>query len=344
MSIGRVLRSLSVRQRPSSAWALALLLFGGGMRCLFGTGAHVAAGTSTVIVTAVGVVSALLGLAVYALGARLPRAFIPVLLAETTAVTSVLVATSTDRANVALSALAYPWASLYAAHFLSRRASYSIAALSAGGFGAGIIATGLHGLVGAWVLVTLTVCSVTAVTESLVAALRRQSETDPLTRVANRAGFQRLADQLLASAARRSEPVVLVLCDIDGLKQVNDASGHAAGDAVLTGVVREWQAVLRSNDVIARLGGDEFAVLLPDTDLEGARASVDRLRGATKSAFSAGIAAWIPGSSLDVLLADADAAMYACKPASNRAVIPQPRRSGTSLGHFPKSQATFQGG
>jgi diguanylate cyclase (GGDEF)-like protein len=328
LSIGRVLRSLSVRQRPSSAWALALLLFGGGMRCLVGTGSHVAAGASTLIITSVGVLSVIFGLTVYVVGARLPRALTPVLLAETTAITSVLVATSTSRADVALSALAYPWASLYAAHFLSRRASYPIAALSAGGFAAGIIATGLHGLVGAWVLVTLTICAVTAVTESLVAALRKQSETDPLTRVANRAGFQRLADQLLASAARRGAPVALVLCDIDGLKQVNDAGGHAAGDAVLTGVVREWYAVLRSNDVVARLGGDEFAVLLPDTDLDGARASVDRLRGATSNAFSAGIATWTPGTSLDVLLADADAAMYACKPRSVRAsaTIPPPRR------------------
>ena len=338
--MGRVLTSLSIRRRPASAWALAMLLFGGGMRCLFGTGAHVAAGTSTVVVTSIGVVAALLGIAVYVLGPRCPRALVPVLLAVTTAITSMLVATSTNRADVALSALSYPWASLYAAHFLSRRASYSVVGLSAGGFGAGIIATGLHGLVGAWVLVTLTVCAVTAVTESLVSALRKQSETDPLTRVANRAGFQRLADQLLASAARRGEPVALVLCDIDGLKQVNDAGGHAAGDAVLTGVVREWLSVLRSNDVIARLGGDEFAVLLPDTDADGAHASVERLRSATNNAFSAGVASWTPGSSLDALLADADAAMYACKPASGRGApaIPTPRQPWTTS---VPSQATI---
>jgi diguanylate cyclase (GGDEF)-like protein len=270
---------------------------------------------------------------VYVLGERCPRVAIAVLLTATTAVTSVLVATATNRADVALSALAYPWAALYAAHFLSRRAAYAVVVLIAGGFGAGILATGLSGLLDAWVLETATVCAVTAVTESLVKALRKQSETDPLTRIANRAGFQRLADQLLASAARRGEPVALVLCDIDGLKQVNDAGGHAAGDAVLTGVVREWLTVLRSNDVIARLGGDEFAVLLPDTDINGAHASVERLRTATSSAFSAGVATWTPGRTFDGLLADADAEMYACKPSGRRALplVPGPRRPAGSM-------------
>jgi diguanylate cyclase (GGDEF)-like protein len=328
MSMGRVLGSLSIRQRPASAWALALLLAGGGVRCLFGPGAHVAAHTPSAVVAAVGTASVLLAGFVYVVGERCPRAGIAVLLAATTAVTSVLVATATNRADVALSALAYPWAALYAAHFLSRRSAYAVVVLIAGGFGAGILASGLSGLLGAWVLEIATVCAVTAVTESLVNALRKQSETDPLTRIANRAGFQRVADQLLASAARRGEPVALVLCDIDGLKQVNDAGGHAAGDAVLTGVVREWLAVLRSNDVIARLGGDEFAVLMPDTDLDGAHASVERLRTATSSAFSAGVSTWAPGSTLDVLLADADAEMYACKPANGRShgVVPAPRQ------------------
>lgn len=328
MSIGRVLRALSVRQRPSSAWTLALLLLGSSVRCFAGPGTHVAAGKPAVVVTAVGAAAVLLAAFVYVVGARCPRVAIPYLLAAATSVTSVLVAFSANRADVVMCAFAYPWASLYAAHFLSRRATYVNVGLSSGGFAAAIAATGLPDLVGAWVLVTATVIAVTSVTTSLVSAMRRQSETDPLTRVANRAGFQRLGDQVLASAARRGQPVSVVLCDIDGLKQINDAGGHAAGDEVLTGVVREWLGVLRSNDVLARLGGDEFAVLLPDTDAAGARASVDRLRASTRNAFSAGVAEWKPGTSLGVLLADADAAMYACKPSAARtyAAVPAPRQ------------------
>ena len=337
MSLGRALRALLIRQRPSSAWALSLLLLGAGARCLVGPGARAHAGTTSIAVMSVGSVCVLLAATIYLFGLRAPRVSVPVLLATTTGVTSLLVATAPSRADIALSALAYPWVCLYAAHFLSRRAAYLNVALIAAGFGAAITSSGLPNLLGAWVLVTATVTAVTAVTASLVSALRRQSETDPLTLVANRAGFRRLADQVLASAARRGEPVALVLCDVDGLKQVNDANGHAAGDAVLTGIVREWLGVLRANDVIARLGGDEFAVLMPDTDVEGARASVDRLRGSTESAFSAGIATWTPGTSLDVLLADADAAMYASKPGRARTVahVPSQRQAVATFNPAP---------
>jgi len=326
--MGRVLRSL-VRQRPSSAWALSLLLLGAAARCLFGTGSHVAGSAAAMTVTAVGAGCALLAVLVYVAGSRCHRRLIFALLVLTTLATSLIVAGSDDRADVALSALAYPWTSLYAAHFLSRRAAYAHAALIAIGFGAGIAANGLPGLVGAWVIVTTTVVGVTAVTSSLIVSLRRQSETDPLTRIANRAGFRRLASQVLAAAERQGHPVALILCDIDGLKQINDVRGHAAGDEVLTGVVRGWRGALRGNDVLARLGGDEFAVLLPDTSPVGAQATVERLRAATSSSFSAGIASWTPGTSLDSLLADADAAMYACK-LSRKVVgvsLPAQRRS-----------------
>jgi diguanylate cyclase (GGDEF)-like protein len=173
------------------------------------------------------------------------------------------------------------------------------------------------------------VVAVTAVTAHLTDAMRQQSETDPLTGVVNRAGFRRQAEHVIAAAARRNQPVALVLCDIDGLKQVNDARGHAAGDALIIGIVNGWRDALRGNDVLARLGGDEFAVLLPDTTEEGATALVERLRAATDNAFSAGVATWSPGTSLEALIAEADATMYAAKPQRNRIVasIPAPRRT-----------------
>jgi diguanylate cyclase (GGDEF)-like protein len=308
-------------------WALCLLLLGGGVRCLVEPGADVGGDTAPTALLAAGAACIALAGAIYVFGLPRLRATIPVLLTLLTAVTSLLVASADDRADVALSAFAYPWASLYAAHFLSRRAAYALVGLISAGCAGGIVATGLPNLFGAWALVTATVIAVTLVTTALVEQLRRQSETDPLTSVANRAGLQRLAEQVLAGAARRDEPVALVLCDVDGLKQINDANGHAAGDAVLTGIVASWRGVLRRDDVIARLGGDEFAVLMPATNAEGAQASVDRLRVASDKSFSAGIATWTPGTSLDDLIADADAAMYACKPRSARgaAAIPSPR-------------------
>jgi diguanylate cyclase (GGDEF)-like protein len=328
-----MLGTLLVRQRPSSVWALCLLLVGAGVRSLVEPDVDLAGSAAATAVMAIGAGCVLLAAVIYLFGLHKPRVTIPATLTLITAVTSLVVGISDDRADVALSAFAFPWVALYAAHFLSRRAAYVNVGLIAVGCASGIVATGLPHLFGAWVVVTGTAAAVTLVTAALVDQLRLQSETDPLTSVANRAGFQRLADQVLAGAARRGESVALVLCDIDGLKQINDANGHAAGDAVLTGIVTSWRGVLRGNDVIARLGGDEFAVLMPATSTDGAQASVDRLRAATDNSFSAGVAVWAPGTSLAALLADADAAMYACKPPSARtmASIPSPRGPVTTV-------------
>jgi diguanylate cyclase (GGDEF)-like protein len=332
---------LRPRRRPSSAWALALLLAGAGTRCLIGTGVYTSVHTDVVVALAVGIVCLLFGALVCLVG-RVSCAAVLLALAFITAVTSFLVAMADNRADVAMAALPYPWTSLYAAHFLSRRYSYVVAAFTSVGFAAGILASGQHHLGGAWLLITATVVAVTVVTGKLVSAMRRQSETDPLTHVVNRAGFRRHADQVLASAVRRGRPVSLVLCDIDGLKQVNDARGHAAGDELLIDIVNGWRAVLRGNDVLARIGGDEFAVLLPDTTAAGAQASVDRLRMSTDRAFSAGIATWAPGTTLDALLAEADAAMYARKPRRGRVVatIPMPRRSGAPIVTVHRAQTS----
>ena len=332
MLIRHALDWLQLRRRPSSAWALALLLAGAGARCAIETGVFMADHNEVVVALVLGGVCLLLAALVYLVGKVSCPAVLAVL-ALITSVTSVLVAMADNRADVALSALPYPWTSLYAAHFLTRKQAYVIAAFNSVGFAAGIAASGQHHLVGAWVLVTATVIAVTAVTGSLVSAMRLQSETDPLTRVANRTGFRRQADLALATAARNGQPLALVVCDIDGMKVVNDRQGHAAGDDLLVRIVKGWRGVLRGNDVLARIGGDEFAILLPDTSGEGAHTAVQRLRASTSQEFSAGIATWGPGVTLDALLAEADAAMYACKPQRNRVAtsIPQPRRTAPSV-------------
>lgn len=328
MSIRRALDRLQLRRRPSSAWALALLLAGAGARCVIGTGVFISDHADVAVAVVLGSLCLVLAASVYLVGS-VSRTVVVLALAFITAVTSVLVAMGDNRADVALSALPYPWTSLYAAHFMSRRYAYAVAAFNSLGFAAGIVASGQHHLAGAWLLITATVLAVTAVTGSLVSAMRRQSETDPLTHIVNRAGFRRQADLMLAAALRRGEPVSLVVCDIDGLKEVNDLRGHAAGDALLIDIVDGWRGVLRGNDVLARLGGDEFAVILPDTSAAGAQIAVDRLRASTEHAFSAGVATSTSGMSLDALLAEADAAMYARKRQRSQIVtsIPMPRQS-----------------
>lgn len=87
--------------------------------------------------------------------------------------------------------------------------------------------------------------------------------TDELTGLVNRRGFlQALQRELAAAQRERTAGGVLVLCDLDGFKQINDTHGHAAGDAYLRDVAEILLAKVRPSDLVARLGGDEFAILL----------------------------------------------------------------------------------
>jgi diguanylate cyclase (GGDEF)-like protein len=101
---------------------------------------------------------------------------------------------------------------------------------------------------------------------------------DPLTDLYNRRHFAEQLDTEIARALRHGRPLSLCIIDVDLFKPVNDTYGHIAGD----GVLKQMSAILRSQvrreDVAARIGGEEFAVLLPETDLEGAREFAEQFR------------------------------------------------------------------
>lgn len=103
---------------------------------------------------------------------------------------------------------------------------------------------------------------------------------DPLTDLYNRRHFAEQLDTEIARALRHGRPLSLCIIDVDLFKPVNDTYGHIAGD----GVLKQMSAILRSQvrreDVAARIGGEEFAVLLPETDLDGAREFAEQFRGA----------------------------------------------------------------
>jgi diguanylate cyclase (GGDEF)-like protein/PAS domain S-box-containing protein len=85
---------------------------------------------------------------------------------------------------------------------------------------------------------------------------------DPLTGLPNRALLMDRMDAAVARACRTERQIAVLFCDLDGFKKVNDAGGHAAGDAVLVESARRMRRVLRENDTLARVGGDEFVVLV----------------------------------------------------------------------------------
>lgn len=108
--------------------------------------------------------------------------------------------------------------------------------------------------------------------------LLRFAFTDFLTGLKTRGYFEQQLDLELARAERRGTPVALLMIDIDHFKRLNDTYGHQAGDVVLRDVAAILTRDLREVDTAARYGGEEFILLLPETDLQGAKLVAQRLR------------------------------------------------------------------
>src|SRR5262245_3393757 len=104
-----------------------------------------------------------------------------------------------------------------------------------------------------------------------VAELEAHAESDALTGVMNRRGFEREFKRAASYVKRYGGNAALVYLDLDGFKPVNDRFGHAAGDAVLVAVAATLVASVRASDSVGRIGGDEFAVLLWNLSPQDAR-------------------------------------------------------------------------
>lgn len=139
----------------------------------------------------------------------------------------------------------------------------------------------------------------------------RLAQTDELTGLLNRRGFAEEIGQLRASG--RADRGALAFIDVNGLKVVNDADGHAAGDRLITSVVGTITGSVRPGDVVGRLGGDEFAVFAPDTEADALR---DRLAGLLGTSASVGAADLSQADDLSDVLLHADADMYVHKRAA----------------------------
>jgi diguanylate cyclase (GGDEF)-like protein len=108
------------------------------------------------------------------------------------------------------------------------------------------------------------------------------SQTDELTGLLNMRAFNTILDKEIASAARYGHPYTVLMIDIDGLKQVNDRHGHAAGSRLVRNVADALKNCTRTSDVLARYGGDEFIVLMPQTGTGHARQAAERIRTAVE--------------------------------------------------------------
>ena len=156
----------------------------------------------------------------------------------------------------------------------------------------------------------------------LFAELQETAARDKLTGLYNRRLFEEQFEAAVARSLRTREDLALLIVDLDGLKRINDVSGHVAGDLALRTLADALRATIRATDVACRLGGDEFAVILPGSSAQDAVKVAERAQetlaeiGHGQYSFSGGIARVTPAqSSAENVYRSADLAAYRAKAA-----------------------------
>lgn len=170
----------------------------------------------------------------------------------------------------------------------------------------------------------------------LNAELEQLALTDYLTNLYNRRYFMQRGAEEFKRTNRSTQPLALLMLDIDDFKKVNDNYGHEAGDVALQQVAAALKSSLRETDILGRMGGEEFAVLLPNTLLHDAALLAERIRQSIADipfqtpgdaliitiTICVGVAVFVDQmSSIDDLLRSADAALYRAKNGGRNRVV-----------------------
>jgi diguanylate cyclase (GGDEF)-like protein len=151
-----------------------------------------------------------------------------------------------------------------------------------------------------------------------------KSITDPLTGLHNRAFMQIELEQLIQSSSRYDRAFSLIILDIDHFKKVNDTLGHQAGDEVLKAMAAALERETRSSDMVVRYGGEEFVIIMPETTMDAAEGTANKLRKVVAETdipamigknitISLGISRFEIGDTIDSIIARADDALYRAK-------------------------------
>ena len=162
---------------------------------------------------------------------------------------------------------------------------------------------------------------------------RMQAQTDTLTGVANRLGYDQRISQEYARWKRFGNPLILIVCDVDHFKRINDDYGHAAGDKALKTIAKLLQGKIRETDYLARFGGEEFVLIMPGANQDVAKEVAEKLRDAVGSSgfhfkgepvsitISAGVAEFKEGDVPLAVFERADNALYKAKEAGRNKVV-----------------------
>ncbi|GEA60084.1 sensor domain-containing diguanylate cyclase [Vibrio comitans] len=177
--------------------------------------------------------------------------------------------------------------------------------------------------------------------EEVLHRLKELSMTDSLTQISNRLKFDSVSQMEWRRMQRETQPISMIMCDVDYFKQYNDHYGHVDGDECLVKIAKTLSdSVARPADLVARYGGEEFVILLPSTDLDGAihlaQTVLDKVAAmqlphensdvAPHVTVSLGIASVVPNedNSLRQLITDADNALYQAKQNGRNTLVARP--------------------
>ena len=158
---------------------------------------------------------------------------------------------------------------------------------------------------------------------------------DPLTKLSNRRDAISVLEQETARIKRNKEPLVVILCDIDHFKQINDNYGHSVGDKVLVELAQLFSNQIREQDCISRWGGEEFLFILPQTSAQNAYILAEKIQRKLEKnpiahddhqitvTVSMGIEQFDGSKSIDEVINSADKYLYQAKHAGRNKIFPQ---------------------
>lgn len=178
---------------------------------------------------------------------------------------------------------------------------------------------------GAVLQVTAGLLILTLLVRDMLVEITARSETDPLSGLYNRRGFEQRIEPGLAAVKKGGLSAALVVCDLDHFKSINDNYGHEMGDRVIALFATILRQVSGESTTVARMGGEEFSVFLPGSNAAAARLFAEGIRSAyagsaipglpewKRCTASFGVAEWHSDESVSDLRRRADAALYAAK-------------------------------
>jgi len=163
-------------------------------------------------------------------------------------------------------------------------------------------------------------------------ALHAEVTKDPMTKIANRAEFDRMQALFMEAHQQAALPCSLIMTDIDHFKHINDTYGHQAGDEAIITVANLLKSMCRSGDLVARYGGEEFAVLCADCNMADAAARAEQIRrklaetahaslGTKRITASFGVAELQSGDTPEAMLRRADSGLLMAKEKGRNQVV-----------------------